>query len=87
MPSAWVDGTWRFRSLGLLRTVRLPRSLGWPDPARSRGVAGVAEVGPWRYVSLAPGEPPVLALSERPTPGPYLAWTNASLERWEPRGL
>lgn len=81
-----LDGTWQFRDLGHLRTVRLPQSLGWPDPSRSRGVASLSEAGAFRYVSFGPEERPVLALSERPTPGPYLAWANAALERWAPRG-
>jgi polysaccharide biosynthesis protein PelA len=81
-----LDGTWQFRGMKRLRTVRISRALGWPDLARSRGVAGVADLGAWRYVSFGPEERPILVLSDRPTPGPYLAWANVPLERWAAQG-
>jgi hypothetical protein len=81
-----LDGTWQFRGLGRLRTVRVPRALGWPDLSRSRGVAGVSEAGEWRYVSFGPEEKPTLALSEDAPRGPYLVWANAQLVHWSSRG-
>jgi hypothetical protein len=81
-----LDGTWQFRRLGRLRTVRMPRALGWPDLARSRGVASISELGESRYVSFAPEESPTLALSEEPTRGTYLSWANAPLARWSAQG-
>jgi uncharacterized protein (TIGR01370 family) len=77
-----LDGTWQFRGLGRLRTVRLPRSLGWPDLARSRGVAAVAQIGESWFVTFGPEERPTLALAHEESPGPYLAWANAPIERW-----
>jgi len=81
-----LDGSWQFRDLGRLRTVRLPRASGWPDLSRSSGVAAVREVGEWRYVSFAPEGQPALALSEEPMEGAHLAWANAPLERWSSNG-
>lgn len=81
-----LDGTWQFRGLDRLRTVRLPASLGWPDLARSQGVATISEDGESRYVSFAPGTAPLLALSQEPPRAAYLSWANAPLERWSPGG-
>jgi hypothetical protein len=77
-----LDGAWQFRGLGKLRTVRLPRSLGWPDLQASEGVASIADVGDARYVSFGPGESATLALSDEPARGTWLSWANAPLDRW-----
>jgi hypothetical protein len=81
-----LDGAWQFRGLDKLRTVRIPASLGWPDPDASRGVASISEVGESRYLSFAPGQDPVLALAPRPPRDPYLSWANAPLEHWSVQG-
>src|SRR5438270_749174 len=81
-----LDGTWQFRGLDHLRTVRVPRSLGWPDLARSQGVAAIAEEGEFRYVSFTSEEQPSLVFSDEPPRRPYLAWTNATLQRWSEDG-
>jgi hypothetical protein len=47
------DGAWQIGDLGELRTVRLAPSLGWPDPTRGAGVAGVRNVPEGRYVTLS----------------------------------
>lgn len=78
-----LDGSWRFRNLGALRTLRLPPTLGWPDLARSRGVAGVRNVPEGRYVALTPDSEIRLALSSAPPTGPYLAHSNGGVLRWE----
>jgi len=81
-----LDGTWQFRGLDKLRTVRIPASLGWPDPDGSRGVASITDVGESRYVSFAPGQDPALALASEPPRDPYLSWANAPLEHWSAQG-
>jgi hypothetical protein len=80
-----LDGSWHFTQLGGLRTVRIPRSLGWPDLERSRGVAAIREAGDVRYVSFAPVEDPSLVLSDEPPLRPYLTWANALVENWSQR--
>ena len=64
----------------------MPRSLGWPDLARSQGVAAIAEEGEFRYVSFTSEEQPSLVFSDEPPRRPYLAWTNATLQRWSEDG-
>jgi hypothetical protein len=81
-----LEGIWQFRGLGPLRTVRMPRSLGWPDLLQSRGVASISEAGESRYVSFGPEKTPTLALSDEPVQGAYLCWANASLDRWSSQG-
>lgn len=77
-----IDGTWEMRNLGALRSLRLDRRLGWPDPARSQGVAGVREDAPGRFVNLASGSQVVLALGSDPPEEPHLLWANAALVSW-----
>jgi hypothetical protein len=81
-----LDGTWQFRGLEHLRTVRLPRSAGWPDLERSRGVAAITDEGEFRYVSFGDDDEPTLVLSDEPPSRPYIAWANATLERWSEDG-
>ena len=45
-----ADGSWQLRGFAALRTVRLDPALGWPDLARSTGVAGVRDLPQGRYV-------------------------------------
>lgn len=77
-----LDGTWQFRGLDRLRTVRVPRSLGWPDLAQSQDVASINEEGEFRYVSFGGDEQPSLVFSDEPPSRPYIAWANATVERW-----
>ena len=83
------DGeAWVVRGTGALRQLRLPASLGYPDLARSRGVAGFADEGAARYVHMS--EPACrLVLSPRKPDRPYLAMANGALSGWssEPRRL
>lgn len=44
---------WRLRGANTLHTLRLPASMGVPDLAASRGVAGWRDEGDMRYVHLA----------------------------------
>jgi hypothetical protein len=57
-----VDGRWISRSDGAVRTLRLPRALGLPEPGRSRGVAGFHREGDSVYVHLV-GSQQELALA------------------------
>ncbi len=76
-----LDGSWRIRGLGALRTLRLPGSLGWPSLQHSRNVVGFLDAPQGRYVSLQ-GPEAELVLSEEPPEGPSLAWANASVVSW-----
>jgi hypothetical protein len=85
-----ADGGFRFRDLGELRTVRYPRTLGWPDLTKSPGVASVTEIGGSIYVTFAvrsaTGQCPVLVLSRESPSGPFLTGTNARVEAWRAAG-
>lgn len=61
-----LDGGYALRGEGHLRTLRLPRELGWPDRARSRGVTGVWDTPVGRYVGLDGSGRQLLYLTERP---------------------
>ncbi len=81
-----LDGTWTFSGLRALRTVRIPRALGWPDLARSHGVASITERGDALYISFSPVDEPSLMLAPSRPQGPYIAWSNATLLAWETKG-
>ncbi len=80
------DGAWEFGGLGDLRTVRVDPALGWPDLARSTGVAGVRDTPQGRYVHLARDGDVVLALSKDPPAGAYLEDANGRVLRWQGQG-
>lgn len=76
-----LDGNWQVRSLQGLRTLRLDPALGWPDLARSRGVAGVRDLPQGRYVHLS-DERALLALRPDRDPRPALEQANLPLRQW-----
>jgi hypothetical protein len=77
------DG-WRIRGAASLRTLRLPASLGVPDLAASRGVAGYRQLGDQTYVHLAADDARlVLAQSGAPR-HVRLESANARIETFEP---
>ncbi|MGG2399139.1 bifunctional glycoside hydrolase 114/ polysaccharide deacetylase family protein [Pseudomonas sp. SH1-B] len=75
------DGAWQIKGLMGMRTLRLDPALGWPDLARSKGVAGVREVPQGRYVHLSTADA-VLALRETRDPRPALEEANIPLTDW-----
>lgn len=80
--------TWEIGGLGELRTVRADPALGWPDPSRSVGVAGMRETRQGRYVHLTDDrERGVAVLSfAAPVPvGPRLVDANGRVRRWQMR--
>ncbi|WP_437880227.1 endo alpha-1,4 polygalactosaminidase [Pseudomonas sp. LRF_L74] len=79
-----LDGRWQVRALDALRTVRLDPEMGWPDLARSSGVAGVRDLPQGRYVHLA-GPSTVLALRDSRDPRPALEQANLPLLDWQYR--
>ena len=70
------------RALQGLRTVRLPKSLGWPDLTRSTNVAGVRDLPQGRYVHLS-GPQATLYLRAAADPGPSLFEANIPLNQWQ----
>ncbi|QFT83372.1 hypothetical protein FIU88_00135 [Halomonas sp. THAF12] len=78
-----LDGGWQIRAATRLRTLRLPRALGWPDLAASRGVAGVRDTDTGRYVALSGAGDSLLQLSPRPPETPHLRLANGRISRWE----
>ena len=81
-----LDGAWILAGHGEARTLRLSPQAGWPDVARSRGVAGVRDVAQGRYVHLTAEREVALVLSPSRSFGspraPYLEQANGVLSRW-----
>ncbi|MCQ4315667.1 bifunctional glycoside hydrolase 114/ polysaccharide deacetylase family protein [Pseudomonas zhaodongensis] len=77
-----ADGRWQIRAMDGLRTLRLDPSLGWPDLARSQGVAGVRDLPQGRYVHLS-SSGAVLALRGERDPRPALEQANLPLLGWD----
>ena len=76
------DGSYQLRALQGLRTLRLPKSLGWPDLQRSTNVAGVRDLPQGRYVHLS-GPQATLYLRQNADPGPSLFEANLPLTSWK----
>ncbi len=75
------DG-WRVRGGGSLRTLRVPASLGVPQPQASQGIAGWSEGPEGRYVHLT-GTSAWLRTAEAATPtAPALHEANARINHW-----
>lgn len=74
-----LDGAWSLLSCGRIRTVRLPRELGWPDLKRSSEVAWLRDVPQGRYLGFVPARRAVLHLQDAPPAEPHLVQTNARL--------
>ncbi|WP_415846088.1 endo alpha-1,4 polygalactosaminidase [Stutzerimonas zhaodongensis] len=77
-----ADGRWQIRAMDGLRTLRLDPSLGWPDLARSQGVAGVRDLPQGRYVHLS-SSGAVLALRGERDSRPALEQANLPLLGWD----
>jgi hypothetical protein len=76
------DGAWIVRGFGELRTLRIDAAMGWPDLARSRGIAGVRELPQGRYVALTGEDPALLYLTSEPPRQPYLESSNGEVLSW-----
>ncbi len=79
-----ADGSWQLRGFAALRTVRLDPALGWPDLARSTGVAGVRDLPQGRYVHLSAANAR-LVLRDSRDPRPALEEANLPLKHWRYR--
>lgn len=80
-----ISGGWQVMSGGALREWRVPASLGVPDVAGSRGVAGYNAHNGERYVHLASAEGE-LRFASAPSRRPYLIDANGRLEGWQRDG-
>uniref|UniRef100_UPI0030D8998E bifunctional glycoside hydrolase 114/ polysaccharide deacetylase family protein n=1 Tax=Pseudomonas sp. EL_65y_Pfl2_R95 TaxID=3088698 RepID=UPI0030D8998E len=76
-----TDGSWQFRGLNKLRTVRIDPAMGWPDLSLSKGVAGVRDLEQGRYVHFS-SEFPLLVLRKTRDPRPALEEANIPLTDW-----
>lgn len=77
-----LSGHWQITGATDMRTLRLPRGMGWPDMAHSQGVVGVRDIKPGRYVALS-GAPRVsLALQTSKPAMPYLSRSNGRVDSW-----
>lgn len=73
---------WIIRNDGSLRTVRLPPAMGVPDMQASSGVAGYADDGGVRYVSLSGSGDARLVLKPVADTQAELVTANARLKYW-----
>ena len=85
------SATWELGGLGALRTVRIDPALGWPDHARSIGVAGVRDTRQGRYVHLTDERERGVATmsftsSATAMVGPRLVAANGRARKWQVRG-
>ena len=83
------DGdAWIAQGYGDDQTLRIPKTMGWPDLARSQNVAGWADVNDDRYIALGRGKARLVFGAQRPI-APYLAAANAVLTSMtrQPDGL
>jgi hypothetical protein len=82
------DGRWTLAGLGALRTVRLPKSAGFPDLEASEQVAGFADHNDARYFHLSADHAELVLTPVAPR-APYLVEANARLTafRRTPTGL
>ncbi|MDX8407951.1 MAG: polysaccharide deacetylase family protein, partial [Mariprofundaceae bacterium] len=82
-----LDGSWLLRAPEALRTVRLDKSMGWPDLNTSHGIAGVIDLPQGRYIHLlGEGGDTLLRLRQRPPSQIYLLQANAELRHWLVQG-
>lgn len=77
-----LDGGWQIRGATQTRTLRLPSELGWPDLARSKGVAGVRDIEAGRYVALDGQGDALLYLTSHTPTMPHLAMANGRITEW-----
>ena len=82
---ARVRDHWRIRNLGALRELRIPQSLGLPDLAASRGIAGFSEYGDDLFVHAA-GNHADLHLTKQKPKEPYLVSANGYLNAYSKDG-
>ncbi|APZ43391.1 hypothetical protein BW247_10060 [Acidihalobacter ferrooxydans] len=68
------------RGYGLDQELRIPASLGYPDLARSRNIAGFDVANGQRYIHLGPGNQALLVLSHKRPHAPYLVSANGLIE-------
>lgn len=68
------------RGYGPDQELRIPASLGYPDLAHSRNVAGFDDFDGSRYIHLGPGGDALLFLQAAPPRGPYLQSANGLIE-------
>lgn len=73
-----LEGRLLLRRVAALRTLRLPVEMGFPDLARSPGVAALRDLPQGRYVTFAQRGPFDLILTSAP-PGLHLAAANGEI--------
>ena len=80
-----LQGNWVVHNTGPLRTLRIPKSLGYPDAQSNIGVSGYNEANEDRYLHLS-GESAKFRFSNQPPENTQLASANAKLVTWKPEG-
>jgi hypothetical protein len=78
-----LKGNWIISNIGQIRTLRLPKSLGWPDISASKGVAGVLDLPQGRYIALTGAPKSYLVLRSQPPDQPYLTRSNGRIVYWK----
>lgn len=80
---------WLIHNNGLLREIRVPRTWGYIDLARSRNVIGYWPHGAYQYIHLGRGKQSRLAFTTKKPTQPYLAQANGLLTAYHntPQGF
>ena len=77
---------WRVRGAYHLREFRIPQSMGYPDLARSEGVAGFSDHESERYIHTMGASEITLVFTQQPPTVPYLVEANGQVTEWEKAG-
>jgi len=81
-----LDGAWQITGATHMRTLRLPRHLGWPNIASSKGVVGVRDIKQGRYVALSGADRDMLRLDHHMPRQPYIERANGRVTQWQGNG-
>ena len=74
------DSHWRIVNEGYLRTLRIPKTLGYPDIAKSSGVTGYKDEGDWRYIHTSGQKETDIVLSSKPKQHLFLVSSTAEIK-------
>ncbi len=73
---ALVNGGYQIRSQGVMREVRVPVTMGYPDLARSQNLIGYTRINDSYYLHLGPATEALLYFNQQESTLPYLASAN-----------
>ncbi|GAB6072218.1 bifunctional glycoside hydrolase 114/ polysaccharide deacetylase family protein [Venenivibrio stagnispumantis] len=78
-----LEGNWLIKTDGKLRTIKIPKSKGYPSITESVGIIGFNDYNNERYIHLSNGDKYYLVLKDKPENNIYLKESNAMIEKFE----